>query len=312
MEKLGGIFNPSSPEMEAMADLTYYVIAISVVILAIIVVGVTYIIIRYRKKPGDNTEPYQNFGDLRLEIVWTVIPIAIVAVLFQLTCSTMKEIDPPIADREPDVIVIGHQWWWEFYYPDSGVLTANEMHIPVGEKLLLRIESIDVIHDFWVPELGPKIDAVPGHTNHLWMAASEPGVYLGACAEFCGTQHANMRIRVVVETEEEFDEWQEQQLVVPKTPTAGIAGEGAELFQTKACMNCHTIKGTPAAARIGPDLTHLNKRQTIGAGVLTNSPENLAKWLYDPQKYKQGSLMPNMKLTDDEVQAIVAYLEALK
>lgn len=312
MEKLGGIFNPSSPEMEAMADLTYYVIAISIVILAIIVVAVTYIIIRYRKKPGDNSEPYQNFGDLRLEIVWTVIPIAIVAVLFQLTCSTMKAVDPPVADREPDVIVIGHQWWWEFYYPKSGVLTANEMHIPVGEKLLLRIESIDVIHDFWIPELGPKIDAIPGHTNHLWLAASEPGVYLGACAEFCGTQHANMRIRVVVETEEDFYEWQKQELVVPRTPSSGLAGKGAQLFQSKACMNCHSIRGTPATARIGPDLTHLNRRQTIGAGVLTNTPENLTKWLYDPQKYKQGSLMPNMKLTDDEVNAIVAYLEALK
>ncbi len=312
MEKLGGLFNPSSPEMEAMADLTYYVIAISIGILAVIVIAVTYIIIRYRKHPGDNTEPYQNFGDLRLEIVWTVIPIAIVAVLFQLTCSTMKAVDPAVGDKEPDVVVIGHQWWWEFYYPNSGVLTANEMHIPAGKKLLLRIESIDVIHDFWVPELGPKIDAIPGHTNHLWMAASEPGVYLGACAEFCGAQHANMRIRVVAESEEEFQEWEKSQLVVPRTPRAGLAGKGAELFQSKACMNCHTIKGTPATARVGPDLTHLNQRQTIGAGVLTNSPENLAKWLFDPQRYKQGSLMPNMKLTDDEVKAIVAYLEALK
>lgn len=312
MEKLGGIFNPSSPEMEAMADLTYYVIAISVVILAIIVVAVTYIIIRYRKSKGDESEPYQNFGDLRLEIVWTVIPIAIVAVLFQLTCSTLKAVDPAVGDREPDIVVIGHQWWWEFYYPKSGVLTANEMHIPVGEKLLLRIESIDVIHDFWVPELGPKIDAIPGHTNHLWMQAGEEGVFLGACAEFCGTQHANMRIRVISETQEEFNEWQDQQLVVPRTPRSGLAGKGAELFQTKACMNCHRISGTAATARIGPDLTHLNKRQTIGAGVLTNSTENLTKWLFNPQKYKQGSLMPNMKLSDAEVNAIVAYLEGLQ
>jgi cytochrome c oxidase subunit 2 len=312
MEKLGGLFNPSSPEMEAMADLTYYVIAISIGILAIIVIAVTYIIIRYRRSPGDNSEPFQNFGELRLEIVWTVIPIAIVAVLFQLTCSTIKTIDPPQGNEDPDIVVIGHQWWWEFYYPKSGVLTANEMHIPVGKRLLLRVESIDVIHDFWVPELGPKIDAVPGHTNHLWMASSKEGVYLGACAEFCGTQHANMRIRVISETQEEFNEWQKQQLVVPRTPGSGIAGTGAELFQTKACMNCHTIKGTQAAARIGPDLTHLNRRQTIGAGVLTNSPENLAKWLTNPQRYKQGSLMPNMKLSDSEVEAIVAYLEGLK
>lgn len=312
MEKLGGIFNPSSPDMEAMADLTYYIIAISIGILAIIVVSVTYIIIRYRKKQGDDSEPFQNFGDLRLEIVWTLIPVAIVAVLFQLTCNTMKAVDPTVRNEEPDIIVIGHQWWWEFYYPKSGVLTANEMHIPVGKKLLLRIESIDVIHDFWIPELGPKIDAVPGHTNHLWFASGEEGIYLGACAEFCGTQHANMRIRVISESEEKFNEWQKQQLVVPRTPRTGTAGDGAELFETKACMNCHSIKGTPATARIGPDLTHLNTRQTIGAGVLTNTPENLAKWLTNPQKYKQGSLMPNMKLSDSEVEAIVAYLEGLK
>jgi len=251
MEKLGGIFNPSSPEMEVMAGLTYYVIAISIVILAIIVVAVTYILIRYRKGSKDSSEPYQNFGDLRLEIVWTIIPIAIVAVLFQLTCSTMRAVDPPIGDHEPDIVVIGHQWWWEFYYPKSGVITANEVHIPVGKNLLLRVESIDVIHDFWIPELARKIDAIPGHTNYIWLSASESGVYLGACAEFCGTQHANMRIRLVAQTEEEFNEWQEQELVIPSTPRSGIAAKGAELFQTKACMNCHTIVGTPAAARIG-------------------------------------------------------------
>ncbi len=312
MEKLGGLFNPSSPEMEALAGLTYYTIAISAAILGIIVFAMIYIIVRYRKSPGDTEEPYQNFGNLNLEIVWTLIPCAIVAVLFLLTCNTMKAIDPPVDGREPDLIIIGHQWWWEIRYANSGIITANELHIPVGEYLLARIESIDVIHDFWVPELGRKIDAVPGHPNHLWIVAGEPGVYLGACAEFCGAQHANMRIRVIAESQEEFEEWEKQELVIPPTPSSGIAAEGAKLFQEKACMNCHTIMGTAAAARVGPNLTHLNGRQTIGAGVLTNTPENLNKWLTNPQKYKQGSLMPNMKLSPEEVDAIVAYLEALK
>lgn len=312
MEKLGGLFNPSSPEMEALAGLTYYTIAISAAILGIIVFAMIYIIVRYRKSPGDTEEPYQNFGNLNLEIVWTLIPCAIVAVLFLLTCNTMKAIDPPVDGREPDLIIIGHQWWWEIRYANSGIITANELHIPVGEYLLARIESIDVIHDFWVPELGRKIDAVPGHPNHLWIVAGEPGVYLGACAEFCGAQHANMRIRVIAESQEEFEEWKKQELVIPPTPSSGIAAEGAKLFQEKACMNCHTIMGTAAAARVGPNLTHLNGRQTIGAGVLTNTPENLNKWLTNPQKYKQGSLMPNMKLSPEEVDAIVAYLEALK
>ena len=204
MENLGGLFNPSSPEMEAMADLTYYIIGISLIILAIIVIAVTYIIIRYRKKHGDDGEPYQDFGSLKLEIVWTIIPLGIVAVLFLLTCNTMRAVDPPVGDKEPDLVVIGHQWWWELRYPDYGVITANEVHIPVGKYLLVRLESIDVIHDFWVPELARKIDLIPGHPNHIWIIASKPGVYLGACAEFCGDQHANMRIRVIADEEEEF------------------------------------------------------------------------------------------------------------
>jgi cytochrome c oxidase subunit II len=312
MEKLGGIFNPSSPEMEALAGLTYYTLVITVGILLLIVAAMIYIIIAYRKNPDDDKEPYQNFGNLNLEIVWTLIPCAIIAVLFILTCNTMKVVDPPVGDHEPDIIIIGHQWWWEIRYPKSGVTTANELHIPAGKYMLARIESVDVIHDFWVPELGRKIDAIPGHTNHMWIVAGEPGLYIGVCAEFCGTQHANMHIRVIAQTEEEFKVWETRELVIPPTPRSGLAGEGARLFQDKACMNCHTILGTAAAARVGPNLTHLNNRQTIGAGVLTNTPENLKKWLTNPQIYKKGSLMPNMKLSPAEVEAIVAYLEALK
>jgi cytochrome c oxidase subunit II len=311
MENLGGLFNPSSPEMEAMAALTYYTAAICIIILGIIVVSVAYITIRYRKKADDTGEPYQNFGNLKIEIVWTAIPVAIVAVLFLLTCSAMRAVDPPRGERDPDLVIVGHQWWWEIRYPSSGVLTSNEVHIPVGKEMLVRLESIDVIHDFWVPELGRKIDLVPGHPNYIWLVAGKPGVYIGACAEFCGDQHANMRIRVVAESEEDFRKWLDGQLAVPPTPGHGIAREGARIFQSMACMNCHTIRGTAAAARVGPDLTHLADRATIGAGVLTNTPDNLTKWLTNPQKYKPGSYMPNMKLTNEEVKSLVAYLEAL-
>ena len=312
MEKLGGVFNASSPEMTAMAGLTLYMIAIAVVIFVIIAASVTYIIIRYRKRPGDDGEPFQDFGSTTIEIIWTVIPTIIVAILFFLTVKTMYAVDPPKGDREPDIVIIGHQWWWELYYPKSRVLTANELHIPVGEKWLARLESVDVIHDFWVPELFRKIDLVPGHPNFIWLVAGEPGIYLGACAEFCGLQHANMRIRVIAETSDQFNEWQREQLGITKTPTEGEAAKGAELFQDKACMNCHYISGTAAAARIGPSLTHFSTRQTIGAGVLENTPENLKKWLLNPNAYKPGSLMPNMKLTKSETDQIVAYLEALK
>jgi len=312
MEKLGGIFNASSPEMTAMAGLTFYMLAIAIAILAIIVVAVAYIIIRYRKRPGDDGEPRQDFGSVKVEIIWTVIPALIVGVLFFLTVKTMLAVDPPKGDRKPDIVIIGHQWWWELYYPNSGVLTANELHIPVGEKWLARLESVDVIHDFWVPELFRKIDLVPGHPNHIWLVAGKPGTFLGTCAEFCGAQHANMRIRVIAETREEFEAWEKEQLKIPNTPTSGEAAKGAKLFMTEACMNCHTVRGTAAAARVGPDLTHLDTRETIGAGVLMNTPENLKKWLLNPQAYKPGPLMPNMKLSEDKANQIVAYLEALK
>jgi cytochrome c oxidase subunit 2 len=305
MDKLGGVFNASSPEMEAMADLTFFIIIIAVAIFGIISISIVYILIRFRSQPGVISEPRQDFGSTRVEIVWTVIPALIVGVFFFSTIRTMYAVNPPFGDREPDIKIIGHQWWWEINYPKSGVRTANEVHIPIGSKLLVRLESVDVIHDFWVPELAPKIDLVPGHINHIWLSASKTGTYLGACAEFCGVQHANMRIRVIAETQEDFDEWQKEQLRVPSMPTTGKAAQGAKLFQEKACVNCH-LTG------VGPDLTHLPSRQTLAAGALVNTPENLAKWLKNPEKFKPGSYMPNLKLTDAEVSALVAYLEALK
>jgi cytochrome c oxidase subunit 2 len=305
MDKLGGVFNASSPEMEAMRDLTFFIIIISVIIFGIIAFSVTYIVLRYRRRPNDTGEPPQEFGNTKVEIVWTVIPALIVAVFFFSTIKTMYAVNPPFGDREPDLKIIGHQWWWEIHYPKSGVLTANEVHIPIGVKLLVQLESIDVIHDFWVPELAPKIDLVPGHTNHIWLSASRVGIYLGACAEFCGVQHANMRIRVLAESQSDFDNWQRSQLKAPSAPATAETALGAKLFYEKACANCH-LTG------VGPDLTHLSSRQTLAAGVLMNTTENLANWLKNPEKFKPGSYMPNMKMSDAEVSALVAYLENLK
>jgi cytochrome c oxidase subunit 2 len=305
MEKLGGVFNASSPEMTAMAGLTWYMLAIAAAILAIIIVAVGYAIIRYRKRPGDDTEPYQEFGSIKVEIIWTVIPALIVAALFILTITTMVAVDPPKGNRKPDITIIGHQWWWELIYTKSGVVTANEVHLPVGEKWLARLESVDVIHDFWVPELFRKIDLVPGHPNHIWLSTGKPGTFLGTCAEFCGAQHANMRIRVIVQTREDFDAWQDEQLKFPTPPTSSDAAMGEKLFYDKGCANCHLTD-------VGPNLTHIATRETIGAGVLANTPENLKKWLLNPQAYKPGSYMPNMKLSDEQVNQLVAYLETLK
>jgi len=313
--ELTSVFNPSSPQAWAIANLGIFMIIIAGVILAIIIALVTIISYRFRRKPGDDEEPRQVYGNEKLEIVWTIIPFLIVAALFILSVITMVKVNPSSAiidKQEPDLVIIGHQWWWELHYPKSGVVSANEIHIPVGKKMLVRLESIDVIHDFWVPEVARKIDLVPGHPNYIWLEADEPGIYLGQCSEFCGIAHAHMRLRVIAHHQEEFDVWEKGQLYVPPTPRSGEAGKGAKLFKEKACMNCHSIAGTDAVATVGPNLTHLATRTTIGAGTLPNTPINLAKWLKNPKGFKPGALMPNMKLSDDEVKAIVAYLEALQ
>jgi cytochrome c oxidase subunit 2 len=284
---------------------------LSVGIFAFVTAWVTLAIIKFRRRPEDARKAKKVFGNLPIEILWTAIPLLIVISLFFLTVKTMIELDPPSGDQDPDIIVTGHQWWWEFQYPKSGVVTANEIHLPIHKKILLRVTSADVIHSFWVPALARKIDAIPGRKNYIYFEASKPGIYHGFCSEFCGTQHAGMRITAVAQTEEDFKTWERAQLKVPPEPTEGIAAQGAKLFAEKTCYNCHAIAGTGANNNVGPDLTFVATRLTLGAGVLKNSPENLAAWLHNPNTYKPGSHMPNFQLTPGEIKALVAYLEGL-
>ena len=204
------------------------------------------------------------------------------------------------------------QWWWEMQYSKYNITTANELHIPVKQNLLMRIESADVIHDWWVPDLGRKIDAIPGTSNYSWIEASDTGEYKGACSEYCGTQHAGMRILVISESKDEFDRWIQEQQKVPSFPADSIGQRGMKLFMEKTCASCHSISGTAANSHIGPDLTHLASRKTLISGVLTNTPKNLYLWLQNPQKLKEGSHMPNFILSNSELEALVKYLEELK
>jgi cytochrome c oxidase subunit 2 len=304
-------FNPNSPQAQVIADLFARNLIIAGIIFALVFGLTIYITIRYRSRPGAG-EPAQVFGHTRLEIAWTLAPAVLLVVVFGFTIGTMRAADPPIGDRQPDLVITGYQWWWQVEYPASGVVTANEIHIPVGQRLLVRIEGGDVIHDFWVPQLGPKRDMVPGHSNHLWIEADTSGIYLGACAEYCGNQHAWMRLRVIAQPQAEFDAWQQQQRQAAAAPGGGDAAQGALIFQQRTCVNCHAIAGTPAAARAGPDLSHLASRQTLGAGVLDNTPENLMKWLTDPQAVKPGNHMPSLRMAEAELRALVAYLETLQ
>lgn len=275
-----------------------------------------YIVLRYRDRPGEAPPP-QVFGNRRLEITWTALPAVVVAVIFVYMFVDMRRGPTPgtgLPDgQQPDIVVVGHQWWWEVRYPKHGnVVTANEVHLPVGTTILVQLESADVQHDFWVPELGQKMDLYPNKTNYLWLEAKEPGTYLGVCAEYCGTQHAWMRIRAIAQPAADFGAWVEAQRSSTQPAANDPAVRGQSLFTQYACGSCHAIAGTQYNGRAAPALTNYSDRQTISAGVLDHTPENLARYLRNPQAVKPGSSMPNFRLTEPEVQSLVAYLESLR
>jgi cytochrome c oxidase subunit 2 len=307
---LSPIFNTASSQTAAIADLFKLVLIICAVILLVVASMVGVSLIRFRERVGA-AEPRPFFGNRKLEIIWTVGPMLIVICLFALTARAMRQADPP-ANQPPDLIVIGHQWWWEIRYPQNGVTTANEIHIPTGKKFLVRLESADVIHDFWVPALARKMQLIPGQTNHIWLADDAPGNYSGECVEYCGVQHAWMRFFVIAESSADFAAWLQNQENSAASPATDSAQNGLKLFQTLTCINCHSIRGVSVAANAAPDLTHLADRTILGAGVLSNTETNLFRWLKNPQDFKPGCFMPNLKLTDAQAGTLTSYLETLK
>jgi cytochrome c oxidase subunit II len=306
------VFAPNSPQAQAITSLFTGVLVMSAVILLLVAGPLTYIIIKYRWRP-ERPEPPQVYGNTALEIAWTVGPLVTLAVVFVFTVVVMHRAAPPdaAASQPADMTVVGHQWWWEIRYP-GGAVTANEPHIPTGKRLFVRVLSADVIHDFWVPSLGPKVDAVPGHPSDLWLEADTPGVYEGTCAEYCGAEHAWMRIHVYADQPAAFDAWLAHQETIPALPTGGEAERGLYVFRAQTCASCHRVAGTPANGTAGPDLTHLASRKTLGTGVLQNSPASLLEWVGNPQAVKPGVLMPNLGLAPPDLHAVVAYLETLK
>jgi cytochrome c oxidase subunit 2 len=303
--------NPFSPQAAAISHLFVAILIVLVAIFVLVTTLLTVAIVRYRDRPGA-PEAQQVFGSHRLEIAWTVGPIILLTIIGLFMVRTIQASDPPKTGKTPDLRVTGHQWWWEVEYPDSGAITANEIHIPVGKNLLVEVDAADVIHDFWVPELARKVDAVPGHINHVWIRADQPGVYQGVCAEFCGSEHTWMRLIVVAEPQADFDAWQTAQLATPAAPADGVAAQGLQLVKDETCLNCHAITGLPGHKSIGPDLTHLASRRILASGAAENNPDNLSKWLKDPNSIKPESHMPNFQLSDERVHALVAYMETLK
>ncbi len=314
-------FDPHGPVARAQLDLLnlslYFAIGIGAIVSALLL----FIVLRYRQRPGTNTKvvPPQIHGNTKLEIIWTIIPIVILAIVGVPTVQAAFKIAAPSAPAALTVKAIGHQWWFEFQYPDQKFVTANELYIPVGKPVVVKIESNDVIHSFWVPKLAGKTDMIPNRTNQAWLQADEEGSYYGQCAEFCGPSHARMGFRVIAVSQEKFDAWVRERQAGAKQPTSELAVAGKALFEGKeankaVCFSCHAIDGSAkSVGKVGPNLSNVGSRATIAAGVLDNTEENLRKWIRDPQSVKPGAKMvAHPKLTDNDLLAITTYLQSLK
>jgi cytochrome c oxidase subunit 2 len=310
------IFSPSSTPADSIYHLSLFVLAVTAVIFVVVFSLLVYAVIKFRRRAGDDSrEPPQIYGSNQVELAWTVIPVLIVVVLFLAAARVIHAVED--AKFPPDTIevtAIGHQFWWEFQYPTQGLITANELHVPVSDRdhptpTHITLMSADTDHSFWVPRLAGKTDLIPNRVNHMWIDPHETGVYVGQCAQYCGTQHANMLLRVLVESREDFDKW----LANQKQPAADAASatEGRRVFESTACVNCHTVAGTNAKGKFGPDLTHLMSRSTIASGAVENTKENLRLWVKNPDAIKPGCLMPAMQMSEQEIDAVTAYLMTL-
>jgi cytochrome c oxidase subunit 2 len=312
------IFAPATTPARTIFGLSMFVLIVTGIIFVAVFSLIVYAIVKFRNRTSDDAgrEPAQVYGSTQIELAWTVIPVLIVLVLFLATARIIHAIqDAPKPATAFDVTVIGHQYWWEFRYPKLGIVTANELHIPVSDPAhptptFLKLLSADTDHSFWVPELGGKMDLIPNRVNELWMDPHRPGIYLGQCAQYCGTQHAKMLLRVSVDRPEDFAAWVRSQQEVAVQD--GKVATGKRVFETTSCINCHAVSGTAANGRFGPDLAHLMSRETIASGAAKNTTANLRLWVRNPDAIKPGSLMPAMQLNDADLDALVAYLETLR
>ena len=290
----------------------YFLIAATIIFLLVVFYTVFYSW-KYRNK-GVAGEPEQIHENRKFELWMIGISLALVFGFFIYSLKGMNKIQDIPSHPNPDITIIGHQWWWEARYSDGDIVTANEIHVPAGKKILLKLNSADVIHSWWIPKLGRKMDLMPGYDNYLWLFAQDPGEYVGSCSEFCGAQHAWMKIRLIAEKQEDFEEWKTQQL----RGSTRVQGEdslitkGKRLFDTKTCTNCHAVHATEALPNIGPNLAHFASRKYFLSNIKKNNEKNLKAWLTNPQQVKSSANMPNMALTDKEVGQLTHYLQSLK
>jgi len=310
------IFAPISTPAQSIAGLSRFVLSIVAIIFIVVFTLLAYAIVRFRQRqPDKDREPPQVYGSTEIEIAWTVIPALIVLVLFLAAARVIvfiQNASPP--HNAIEITVIGHQFWWEFRYPGFNVVTANELHVPVSDPAhpmptFLTLLSADTDHSFWVPRLAGKTDLIPNHPNRMWIEPQEPGIFLGQCAQYCGTQHAKMLLRVYVEPSVAFERWIRDQRQTAVATDA--VSEGRVTFETGPCLACHKVEGIAGNGQYGPNLTHLMSRDTIASGAAVNTTENLRRWISDPNLIKPGAKMPALGLSAHQIDAVTAYLETL-
>jgi cytochrome c oxidase subunit 2 len=297
--------HPAGPSASRLAGLWWGLFFVAAAVWVIVVFLIVWAVVLRR---GKEVKP-RGGGTRAVVIAGIVLPTVVLLATFGVAVGVMRaEADPP----QPSVMtidVIGHTWWWEVRYP--GFTTANEIHIPVGQAVDVRLRTADVIHSFWVPSLTSKRDMIPNKTNELWLQADEAGTYRGQCAEFCGVEHAGMSFLVVAQPADDFRAWLADQARPAQTPTQQLAARGEQVFTSASCASCHTVRGTSAQGGVGPDLTHFGSRQELGAGVAPNDPGWLGGWIANSQTVKPGNLMPPQPLASADLQAVIAYLESL-
>lgn len=320
--KTPNMLDPKGPVALRESDLWWIILIIGTFVFVVVTTALIIAVVRFRDRPG--AAPARQFsGNTRLELAWTIAPSIVLFAVLAVTIGTMFALAQPTNQKTITVTAVGHQWWFEFQYPNDNVVVADELHVPVGTVVHVDLRSDNVIHSFWIPQLAGKTDMIPGHANSMWFKADVVGQYRGECAEFCGTQHAHMDFLVIAQTQADYNAWLATQKQPAQQPQTAQATQGKKLFISAGCAGCHYINGVNQSvptAQIGPNLTHFGNRDWIAGGVLDNTPQNLYQWVYHAQSVKNGSDMPSFdgtspgytKLTPTQVDALVAYLEGLK
>lgn len=336
-ENSPSILNTAGPVAAKEAWLFWVILAVATFVFVVVEALLIYSIFRYRERPGASL-PRQIHGNNTIELIWTIVPSIFLFIVLVVTISTMFSLQEPASSNTLNVKVVAHQWWWEFDYENYAITTADELVVPTGTVVHLDLESKNVIHSFWVPQLTGKTDVVPGHANTKWFQADKEGTYRGQCTEFCGLEHAEMEFYVIAKTTDNFTSWVSEQQQKAQNSTDPNVVAGKTLFTSQGCQACHGIVGNNltsftdanAALKIGPNLTHFGSRRTIAGGVLSWDPAtcvvtgsgdnaaiadeascNLYKWLHSPQTVKPGNDMTIGQLTDTQVAQLIAYLESL-